>query len=41
MKACCVSRAGGEVVLLELPDAPSAGPGQILAAVKAVGVGLW
>ncbi len=41
MKACGVSRAGGDVVLLELPDAPSPGPGQILVAVEAAGVGPW
>jgi NADPH:quinone reductase-like Zn-dependent oxidoreductase len=41
MKACGVSRADGEVVLLELPDPPSPGPGQILVAVEAAGVGPW
>jgi NADPH:quinone reductase-like Zn-dependent oxidoreductase len=41
MKACGISRAGGDVVLLELPDPPSPGPGQILVAVEAAGVGAW
>jgi NADPH:quinone reductase-like Zn-dependent oxidoreductase len=41
MKACGVSGADGDVVLLELPDPPSPGPGQILVAVEAAGVGSW
>src|SRR5215470_1749586 len=41
MKACGVSGADGNVVLLELPDPPSPGPGQILVAVEAAGVGAW
>src|SRR5438552_4057494 len=41
MKACGVSGADGDVVLLELPDPPSPGPGQILVAVEAAGVGPW
>jgi NADPH:quinone reductase-like Zn-dependent oxidoreductase len=41
MKACGVSGADGDVVLLELPDPPSPGPGQILVAVEAAGVGAW
>jgi NADPH:quinone reductase-like Zn-dependent oxidoreductase len=41
MKACGVSRAGGDVILLELPDPPSPGPGQVLVAVEAAGVGPW
>jgi len=41
MKACGVSEAGGDVVLLELPDPPSPGPGQILVAVEAAGAGPW
>ncbi len=41
MKACGVSGADRDVVLLELPDPLSPGPGQILVAVKAAGVGPW
>ena len=41
MKACGVSGADGDVVLLELPDPPAPGPGQILVAVEAAGVGAW
>ena len=41
MKACGVSGVDGDVVLLELPDPPSPGPGQILVAVEAAGVGAW
>jgi NADPH:quinone reductase-like Zn-dependent oxidoreductase len=41
MKACGVSGAARDVVLLELPDPPSPGPGQILVAVEAAGVGPW
>ena len=41
MKACGVSGADGDVVLLELTDPPSPGPGQILVAVEAAGVGAW
>jgi NADPH:quinone reductase-like Zn-dependent oxidoreductase len=41
MKACGVPGADGDVVLLELPDPPSPGPGQILVAVEAAGVGAW
>jgi NADPH:quinone reductase-like Zn-dependent oxidoreductase len=41
MKACGVSGADGDVVLLELPDPPSPCPGQILVAVEAAGVGAW
>ena len=41
MKACGVSGADGDVVLLELPDPPFPGPGQILVAVEAAGVGAW
>jgi NADPH:quinone reductase-like Zn-dependent oxidoreductase len=41
VKACGVSRADGDVVLLELPDPPSPGSGQILVAVEAAGVGAW
>jgi NADPH:quinone reductase-like Zn-dependent oxidoreductase len=41
MKACGVSRADGDVVVLELPDPPPPGPGQILVAVEAAGVGAW
>ncbi|OLB81874.1 MAG: hypothetical protein AUI14_01760 [Actinobacteria bacterium 13_2_20CM_2_71_6] len=36
-----MSGNGGEVVLLELPDPPPAGPGQLLVAVEAAGVGAW
>src|SRR3954465_14135158 len=41
MKACGVSGADRDVVLLELPDPPSPGPSQILVAVEAAGVGPW
>lgn len=41
MKACGVSRPGGDVMLLELPDPQAPGPGQILMAVEAAGVGPW
>jgi NADPH:quinone reductase-like Zn-dependent oxidoreductase len=41
MKACGVSGAGGNVVLLELPEPPSPGPGQVLLKVEAAGVGPW
>jgi NADPH:quinone reductase-like Zn-dependent oxidoreductase len=41
MKACGVSGADEDVVLLELPDPPFPGPGQILVAVEAAGVGAW
>jgi NADPH:quinone reductase-like Zn-dependent oxidoreductase len=41
MKACGVSGADRDVVLLELPDPPFPGPGQILVAVEAAGVGPW
>ena len=37
MKACGVFGVDGDVVLLELPDPPSPGPGQILMAVEAAG----
>jgi len=36
-----VSRADSDVVLLELPDPPFPGPGQILVGVEAAGVGPW
>ncbi|MEU9978744.1 NADP-dependent oxidoreductase [Streptomyces sp. NPDC051014] len=41
MKACGVSRAQPEVTLLELPEPTPPGPGQILVAVEAAGVGPW
>ncbi|MCX5255111.1 NADP-dependent oxidoreductase [Streptomyces canus] len=41
MKACGVSGAEKEVALLELPKPSSPGPGQILVAVEAAGVGPW
>ncbi|OXY89690.1 hypothetical protein BEK98_37400 [Streptomyces diastatochromogenes] len=41
MKACGVSGAEKEVALLELPEPSSPGPGQILMAVEAAGVGPW
>ncbi len=41
MKACGVPGADGDVVVLELPDPPLPGPGQILVAVEAAGVGAW
>ncbi|MFE3267975.1 NADP-dependent oxidoreductase [Streptomyces sp. NPDC059215] len=41
MKACGVSTAEKEVVLLELPEPPSPQPGQILVQVEAAGVGPW
>jgi NADPH:quinone reductase-like Zn-dependent oxidoreductase len=36
-----VSGNSGQVVLLELPDPPPPGPGQLLIAVEAAGVGAW
>ncbi|MER6573718.1 NADP-dependent oxidoreductase [Streptomyces sp. NPDC001093] len=41
MKACGVSGAEKEAALLELPEPSSPGPGQILVAVEAAGVGPW
>ncbi|WP_374101778.1 MULTISPECIES: alcohol dehydrogenase catalytic domain-containing protein [unclassified Streptomyces] len=41
MKACGVSGADGDVVLLELPEPPSPGPGQVLLEVEAAEVGPW
>ena len=41
LKACGVSGADGDVVLLELPEPPSPGPGQVLLGVEAAGVGPW
>jgi NADPH:quinone reductase-like Zn-dependent oxidoreductase len=41
VKACGVSGADGDVVLLELPVPPSPGPGQVLLGVEAAGVGPW
>ncbi|MEV7732882.1 NADP-dependent oxidoreductase [Streptomyces sp. NPDC088921] len=41
MKACGVSGAEKEVALLELPEPSPPGPGQILVAVEAAGVGPW
>ncbi|WP_063795878.1 NADP-dependent oxidoreductase [Peterkaempfera griseoplana] len=42
MKACGVIKAGQEeAALLELPEPASPGPGQILVAVEAAGVGPW
>jgi NADPH:quinone reductase-like Zn-dependent oxidoreductase len=41
MKACGVSGADGDVVLLELPEPPPPGPGQVLLGVEAAGVGPW
>jgi len=41
MQACGVSGADRDVVLLELPDPPSPGSGQIVVAVEAAGVGPW
>ncbi|OIJ92640.1 hypothetical protein BIV23_38495 [Streptomyces monashensis] len=41
MKACGVSGAGKGVALLELPEPSSPGPGQVLVAVEAAGVGPW
>ncbi|HEY3008743.1 MAG TPA: NADP-dependent oxidoreductase, partial [Micromonosporaceae bacterium] len=41
MKACGVSGADRDVDLLELPDPPSPGSGQIVVAVEAAGVGPW
>ncbi|WP_238341201.1 NADP-dependent oxidoreductase [Actinopolymorpha rutila] len=41
MRACGVSGPGGDVGLLDLPDPPSPGPGQVLVAVEAAGVGPW
>jgi NADPH:quinone reductase-like Zn-dependent oxidoreductase len=41
MKTCGVSDADGTAVLLELPEPPSPGPGQVLLEVEAAGVGPW
>jgi NADPH:quinone reductase-like Zn-dependent oxidoreductase len=41
VKACGVSGADGDVVLLELPGPPFPGPGQVLLVVEAAGVGPW
>src|SRR5262249_17734406 len=41
MKACGVSGADGDVIMLELPEPPSPGPGQVLLRVEAAGVGPW
>ena len=41
MKACGVSETGGDVILLEVPDPPPPGPGQVLVGVEAAGVGPW
>lgn len=41
MKACGVSSTAKDVTLLELTEPPSPGPGQILVAVEAAGVGPW
>ncbi|MET8412401.1 NADP-dependent oxidoreductase [Streptomyces sp. NPDC005195] len=41
MKACGVSSTEKDVTVLELPEPPSPGPGQILVAVEAAGVGPW
>jgi NADPH:quinone reductase-like Zn-dependent oxidoreductase len=41
VKACGVSGAHGDVVLLELPEPPSPGPGQVMLGVEAAGVGRW
>jgi NADPH:quinone reductase-like Zn-dependent oxidoreductase len=41
MKACGVPGADADVVLLELPEPPSPGPGQILLGVQAAGAGPW
>jgi len=41
VKACGVSGAKKEVALLELPEPSPPGPGQILVAVEAAGVGPW
>src|SRR5690242_1751730 len=42
MRACGVSSPGGtDVALLELPEPPLPGPGQVLIAVEAAGVGPW
>ncbi|MET9020688.1 NADP-dependent oxidoreductase [Actinopolymorpha sp. NPDC004070] len=36
-----MSVPGGDISLLDLPDPPSPGPGQVLVAVEAAGVGPW
>ncbi|MEU8951177.1 alcohol dehydrogenase catalytic domain-containing protein [Streptomyces sp. NPDC048489] len=41
MRACGVSSTAKDVTLLELTEPPSPGPGQILVAVEAAGVGPW
>jgi NADPH:quinone reductase-like Zn-dependent oxidoreductase len=41
VKACGVSGGEKDVALLELPEPSSPGPGQILVAVEAAGVGPW
>ncbi|MDX3757993.1 NADP-dependent oxidoreductase [Streptomyces sp. AK02-04a] len=42
MKACGVSAPGAtEVTLLDLPEPPPPGTGQVLIAVEAAGVGAW
>jgi NADPH:quinone reductase-like Zn-dependent oxidoreductase len=41
MQACGVSEPGGDVILLDLPDPPLPGPGQVMVGVEAAGVGPW
>ncbi|MEU6220794.1 alcohol dehydrogenase catalytic domain-containing protein [Streptomyces sp. NPDC047022] len=41
MKAYGVSGAGSDVALLDVPEPPSPGLGQLLVAIDAAGVGPW
>ena len=41
MRACGVRSAGGRVELLELPSPKGPGPGEVVLAVQAAGMGQW
>ena len=41
MRACGVSEPGRDLELLELPEPPAPGSGQVLVAVEAAGMGPW
>src|SRR3954454_19680347 len=41
MRGCGVRSAGGGVELLELPDPAAPGPGEVVLAVQAAGMGQW
>src|SRR3954469_19052006 len=41
MRGCGVRSAGGRVELLELPDPAAPGPGEVVLAVQAAGMGRW